>query len=186
MARKPRNHLKGITQHIIQRGRNREVCFFQDEDYQYYLDALKKSAEKAQCDIHAYVLISNHVHLLLTPKKDYAISHMMKQLAQQYTQYINYNYHRTGSVWEGRYKSDVIDTEQYLLACYKYIELNPVRANMVQLPSLYKWSSARWHGCGEANELINDHALYLALGETVGVRSKVYRQLFAVELAGVE
>lgn len=182
MARKPRVHAKGFTQHIIQRGRNREACFFADADYQYYLQVLAQAAEESGCDVHAYVLMTNHVHLLVTPSVDQGISLLMKSLGQRYTQYINYTYRRTGSVWEGRYKASVIDTERYLLTCYRYIELNPVRAGMTMLPSEYRWSSARWHGFAEMNSVINDHPLYLALGQDVEQRTGAYRQLFKVAL----
>lgn len=183
MPRRQRVHNKGFTQHIIQRGLNRNRCFFADEDYQYYLDTLKESAEKTGCDIHAYVLMTNHIHLLVTPNEDYGISHLMKWVGQRYTQYVNYVYHRTGTIWEGRYKASVIDAEEYLLTCYKYIELNPVRANMVRRPSNYRWSSASWHGFAEPNEIITDHPLYLALGDSAQVRAQAYRQLFITDIA---
>lgn len=178
MARKPRVHLKGYTQHVIQRGRNRELCFYAERDYQNYLDILHEAAKKTACDVHAYVLMSNHVHLLITPHEDYGISQMLKRVAQLYAQYINHNYSRTGTLWDGRYKSSVIDTDEYLLTCYKYIEMNPVRANMTQLPSQYQWSSARWHGLAEPNRIIVDHPLYNALGFSTEDRANAYRSLF--------
>jgi putative transposase len=153
MARKPRVHLENYTQHIIQRGANRNSCFFAEEDYRFYLDCLHDALNRYECECHAYVLMTNHVHLLLTPRAFSAIAKVMKLVGQRFTQYINYTYHRTGSIWEGRYKASVIDAEAYLLTCYRYIELNPVRAGMVQRPSEYRWSSARTNGFGANTEV---------------------------------
>jgi putative transposase len=178
MARKPRIPLAGYTQHLIQRGNNRAPCFFADSDYPFYLAQLKDAADKHLCHVHAYVLMTNHIHLLTTPQQDHAVTGMMKQLSQNYTQYVNFKYQRSGSVWDGRYKASVIDSERYLLACYRYIELNPVRAKMVNKPSDYPWSSARCHGLGDVNDLITDHECYLALASTPEERQRNYRKLF--------
>ncbi len=182
MARKPRVHDANVTQHVIQRGCNRNVCFFNEADYQFYLDGLKIASEKMTCEVHAYVLMSNHVHLLVTPRKEGALAGFMKLIGQRYTQYVNYRYERTGSMWEGRYKSSVIDTDLYLLTCYRYIELNPVRAGMTQRPSEYRWSSARWHGLGERDEIVRDHELYNKLGVTEAERQAHYRALFRYDV----
>ena len=136
MARLPRFILPGQPQHIIQRGNNRQDIFCSEDDYLYYLEKLIEAASKHQCDIHAYVLMTNHVHLLVTPHTEEGIGKMMQVLGRYYVQYFNHRYKRTGTLWEGRYKATLIDTEQYLLTCMRYIELNPVRAKeMVNHPS---------------------------------------------------
>ena len=133
MARLPRFVLVGHPQHIIIRGNNREPVFIADEDYQLFLEKLSAAAKKHECDIHAYVLMTNHIHLLVTPNKENGISKMMQMLGRYYVQYFNYTYKRSGTLWEGRYKASLIDSEAYALLCYRYIELNPVRANMVEI-----------------------------------------------------
>jgi putative transposase len=135
MPRRPRIKLAEVPQHIVQRGINREPCFFAEEDYHCYLHWLHKSAADWHCAIHAYVLMSNHVHLLVTAEKPDGIAKLMQAIGRRYVQYINRSYHRTGSLWEGRFKSSVIQAEDYLLTCMRYIELNPVRANMVNDPA---------------------------------------------------
>jgi putative transposase len=132
MARKPRFNLIGIPQHVIQRGNNREPCFYSVEDYQRYLQDLDDAANRNDCAIHAYVLMTNHVYLLVTPFQQHGISHMMQDLGRKYVRYINHVYKRSGTLWEGRYKSSLVDSEAYLLTCMRYIEMNPVRASMVK------------------------------------------------------
>ncbi len=141
MPRRPRIQLADHPQHIVQRGHNRAACFFAEEDYRFYLHWLKLGAEKYGCAIHAWVLMTNHVHLLLTPDAPNGISQLMQSLGRRYAQYVNRFYKRSGSVWEGRFKSSLIQAEEYLLTCYRYIELNPVRADMVRDPGEYAWSS---------------------------------------------
>lgn len=184
MARKPRIHLENVTQHVIQRGANRDLCFFAEQDYRFYLECLGDALKRYRCECHAYVLMTNHVHLLLTPRADSAIAQVMKLLGQRYTQYVNYTYKRTGTIWEGRYKASVIDAENYLLICYRYIELNPVRAAMVERPSEYKWSSARANGFGVETNMGSDPVgltpgtAYQSLGSDDKARQKAYRELF--------
>ena len=178
MPRKPRFNLPGIPQHIIQRGNNREPCFYSAEDYCRYLDDLKKSASKNYCLVHAYVLMTNHVHILVTPLEENAISQMMQALGRRYVKYFNDTYGRTGTLWEGRFKSSLIDSEMYLLTCMCYIELNPVRASMVEHPGEYKWSSYRHNAQLENDALINKHPIYILLGSTDDERQFVYRELF--------
>ena len=132
MARQPRFVLPGHPQHVIQRGNNRNVIFAEDADYCIYKDKLGEACERFRCRVHAYVLMTNHVHLLITPETEQGISKVMQSLGRQYVQYFNYRYQRTGTLWEGRYKASLLDTTQYLLTCYRYIELNPVRACMVE------------------------------------------------------
>jgi len=182
MPRRPRIKLAGIPQHIVQRGINREPCFFAEEDYHSYLHWLQKAAADWHCAIHAYVLMTNHVHLLVTPQTETGTAKLMQALGRRYVQYINRSYRRTGSLWEGRYKSSVIQAETYLLTCMRYIELNPVRAGMVQDPGQYRWSSYRHNGLGQADSRITPHPLYLALDRDATDRQAVYRTLFRSEL----
>ncbi len=139
MARLPRFVIPGQPQHVIQRGNNSEVIFVSDDDYGFYLESLQDACNQHQCDVHAYVLMTNHVHLLMTPHVENGISKVIQSLGRRYVQYFNYTYDRTGTLWEGRYKATLIDSEQYLLTCSRYIELNPVRAQMVNHPSEYPW-----------------------------------------------
>lgn len=182
MARLPRFVLVGHPQHVIIRGNNREPIFYADEDHEFYLEKLKKACEKHQCDIHAYVLMTNHVHLLITPHKKDGISKAIQMLGRYYVQYFNYTYQRTGTLWEGRYKATLIDSEHYALGCYRYIELNPVRAGMVDHPAEYPWSSYRCNALAEKNDLVVPHMLYKALGNSEQARCSSYCALFDVEL----
>lgn len=182
MARLPRICLTGIPQHIIQRGNNRQVCFGSDEDIAAYAHWLYEYSREFEVDIHAWVFMTNHVHLLATPNKKDGISSMMQALGRRYVRYFNHVYMRTGTLWEGRFKSCVVDAENYLLSCQRYIELNPVRANMVEVPADYAWSSYRANGLGYSSKLLTPHGIYLALGETADSRSAAYRQLFVGHL----
>ncbi|MDN5848444.1 MAG: transposase [Nitrococcus sp.] len=183
MARLPRFVLPGQPQHVIQRGNNREAVFGTVADYRFYLEKLQAAAEKHRCEIHAYVLMTNHVHLLLTPHKEDGIGKLMQTLGRYYVQYYNHCYQRTGTLWEGRYKATLIDTECYLLTCMRYIELNPVRAGMVGHPSEYPWSSYRHTALGQADELLSAHDEYRRLGKTDAERQAAYRQLFRGRIA---
>lgn len=143
MARLPRFNVVGQPQHVIVRGNNREPIFYTEPDYHFYLEKLRQACQKHDCALHAYVLMTNHVHLLITPNSENGISKAMQMLGRYYVPYFNQAYQRTGTLWEGRYKATLIDSELYALSCYRYIELNPVRAGMVQHPSEYPWSSYR-------------------------------------------
>ena len=182
MPRRPRLNLASVPLHVIQRGNNRQACFFAEEDYRFYLYWLKKGADKYGCDIHAYVLMTNHVHLLVSPHGKTSVSGLMQSLGRRYVQYVNRIYKRSGTLWEGRFKASLVNAEEYLLLCYRYIELNPVRSGMVQNPGAYPWSSYRSHALGERDELIRDHELYLALGTKAGERQRTYRQLFRSQM----
>ena len=184
MPCRPRIKLADVPQHVVQRGINREPCFFAEEDYHCYLHWLHKSAADWHCAIHAYVLMTNHVHLLVTAEKPDGIAKLMQAIGRRYVQYINHSYHRTGSLWEGRFKSSVVQAEDYLLTCMRYIELNPVRANMANDPAQYRWSSYRHNGLGQADERIASHPLYLGLGRNKSDRLAAYRTLFRSELDG--
>lgn len=178
MPRKPRFYLPGVPAHVIQRGNNRQATFFSDEDYQAFLKWLKEGADKHGCSIHAYVLMTNHFHLLVTPKARESISRMIQFVGRNYVTYVNHTYGRSGTLWEGRHKGCIIDGESYMLACSRYIELNPVRAGMVKTPGEYRWSSYRGNAHGEATEILGQHNLYLALGTTNKTRQFAYRELF--------
>ncbi len=178
MARLARVFLDGVPQHVIQRGNNRQVCFTCKEDFVAYLGWLKEYASKNKVEIHAWVLMTNHVHILCTPTSKDGVSRMMQSLGRQYVRYFNYTYQRTGTLWEGRYKSCLVQMENYLLQVYRYIELNPVRAAMVEDPSEYLWSSYQINALGKVSELCTPHALYQALGPDAQTRQAAYRDLF--------
>jgi putative transposase len=182
MPRRPRIKLTGIPQHIVQRGINREPCFFAEEDYHCYLHWLEKSAGDWHCAIHAYVLMTNHVHLLITPDKPEGPARLMQSIGRRYVQYINKSYRRSGSLWEGRYKSSLVQAEAYLLTCMRYIELNPVRADMVSDPAYYRWTSYRRNGLGQGDTRLTPHPLYLELGKDDATRQSAYRVLFRYQL----
>jgi len=178
MPRKTRFNLIGIPQHIIQRGNNREPCFYHQTDYLQYLHDLQLAAEKFDCRIHAYVLMTNHVHILATPMDEYSVSEMMQSLGSRYVRYINKKYNRTGTLWEGRFKSSLVDSDAYLLTCMRYIEMNPVRAKMVEHPGEYLWSSYGVNAQGEISNFIEKHPLYIQLAVEIEQQFKAYRNLF--------
>ena len=178
MARLPRICLPGIPQHIIQRGNNRQVCFASDEDFSAYAHWLSEYSKKYRVAIHAWVFMTNHVHLLVTPETKDGISKLMQTLGRYYVRYFNYTYKRTGTLWEGRYKSCLVDADNYLLVCQRYIELNPVRAGMVTAPGDYRWSSYQANGLGRNIEMFTPHMVYRGLGKTIKERTLAYRQLF--------
>lgn len=186
MPRRARRRLAGFPLHIIQRGNNRTPCFFAEGDYSLYLYHLEKLAGEFGCAVHAYVLMTNHVHLLLTPDRPEGPSLLMKHLGQRYVQYVNRRYRRSGTLWEGRFRSSLIQEQGYLLRCYRYIELNPVRAGMVRHPRDYRWSSYRANGERGTSRLITPHEVYLMLGRREEERHAVYRSLFGSELAPQE
>lgn len=186
MPRPLRYELAGVPQHVIQRGNNRQPTFFAEDDYAAYLDWLRDAAERLACDVHAYVLMTNHVHLLVTPHHAGAIGKLMQSVGRRYVPYVNAQYRRTGTLWEGRYKASLIDSSGYLLTCYRYLEMNPVRAQMVEHPGDYRWSSYATHAQGRADAVIRDHREYLALGATTDERQQAYRTLFRSRLGARE
>jgi len=177
MPRQPRLDIPGIAQHVIQRGNDRKPCFFRESDYLRYLQALRELSMREHCAVHAYVLMTNHVHLLITPSAKGRVSRMMQSLGSRYVRYVNDRYHRTGTLWEGRYKASLVDSDSYLLCCYRYIELNPVRARMVAEPKDYRWSSYGANAFGARDPVIRAHPNYLALGEDTAMRHAAYRTL---------
>ena len=182
MPRKPRMVVPGVPCHVIQRGNNRDVCFYSEQDYQFYLECLRSACKRYRVSVHAYVLMTNHVHILMQPDDEFGISRVMQSVGRRYVQYINRTYRRSGTLWEGRYKSSLVNAEEYLLACYRYIELNPVRANMVTHPADYRWTSYRYNGQGEKHEWLRPHPVYLALGLDDKERQACYRSLFDVNM----
>lgn len=183
MPRKPRFYLPGVPAHLVQRGNNRQAVFFSDEDYQAYLGWLQEGSSLYGCAIHAYVLMTNHVHLLVTPDSADAISRLIQYVGRKYVSYVNHIYDRSGTLWEGRHKGSVIEDGSYLLACMRYIELNPVRAGMTETPGEYRWSSYRENAFGEKSGLLTRHTLYRKLGNHDEARAQAYRELFSNALA---
>ncbi|MCK6451693.1 MAG: transposase [Alphaproteobacteria bacterium] len=177
MPRHGRFMMADVPVHVIQRGHNRAACFFHPADYRFYLEQLAELAPLTGCAVHAYCLMTNHVHLLLTPATAIGCGALMKQLSQRYVQHVNRTYRRSGTLWEGRFRSCLTQSEDYLLACYRYIELNPVRAEMVAHPRDYAWSSYRQNGRGIAGGPVTPHERYLALGADAAARAKAYRAL---------
>jgi putative transposase len=186
MARRSRLNLAGVPQHIIQRGNNRQPTFFAEEDFGAYLHWLAEAATKYGCRIYAYVLMTNHVHLLASTEQSYGLSLMMQYVGRHFVRYINRVYHRTGGLWEGRFKSSLVDTDTYFFRCCRYIECNPVRAQMVKVPAEYRWSSYRSHAFGVPDKLLSVHEQYERLGADAEERHRAYRELFSAELASAE
>jgi putative transposase len=186
MPRPPRIVLPGVPLHVTQRGVDRAPTFLAPEDYAYYRWMLRDSAAHAGCLVHAYVLMENHIHLLVTPADVGAPSRMMQSLGRRYVRYINDRYRRTGTLWEGRFRSAIVDSTAYLFACSRYIELNPVRAGMVTDPGQYVWSSFRHNALGRPDPLVTSRAEYEALGSDVDRRCLAYHALFRRQLAPTE
>ena len=182
MARLPRYFVPDAPLHVIQRGNNRTPIFVTEDDYAGFLDCLQALALQHGAAIHAYVLMTNHVDLLVTPQHPDSLPKIVQAVGRRYVQYFNSSYQRTGTLWEGRYRATLIDSDHYLLTCYRYIELNPVRAHMVSAPGEYRWSSYRHHAHGIVDRLITEHPLYRALGATDRDRQAAYRALFANHL----
>jgi len=182
MPRPARLELPGVAHHVVQRGNNRGACFFGDADRRFYLKCLEDAAKRRSCEVHAYVLMSNHVHLLVTPAEAGALGAMMQELGGRYVRVINRIHARTGTLWEARFRSSLVDSENYLLVCQRYIELNPVRAGLVDDPAAYPWSSHAYYAADRASRLITQHPVYIRLGLTAGERRIAYLSLFAEAL----
>lgn len=178
MARKPRYYVPGIACHVVQRGNNRSPCFFAERDYRNYLECLGDALDEFGCELHAYVLMTNHVHLLMTPREATSISRAMQSIGRRYVQYVNCCYGRTGTLWEGRHRASLVDSQDWLLLCHRYIELNPVRAGMVDAPGDYAWSSYRGNAHGKPDPLLTAHPEYAGLGRCPEARQSAYRELF--------
>jgi putative transposase len=183
MARLPRLSVPGYPHHVIQRGNNRQAIFATSADYQFLLDLLEQNARKLGVSIHAYALMGNHFHLLVTPLEDDALPRMMQAVGRRYVRYFNDSQGRSGTLWEGRYKSTLIQTERYLLSCMAYIDLNPVRAGLVAHAREYPWSS-HGHYIGQRQDrLITPHPLYWDLGNTPFAREAAYAELVSAGLS---
>jgi len=178
MGRPNRIRLAGLPFHVVQRGHNRSATFCDKQDYLDYLGLLRTAARRSQTSIHAFVLMTNHVHLLLTSRLPDGVSRLLQYVAGRYSAHFNKRYVRTGSLWESRFRASPVDADRYLLACYRYIELNPVRAGIVRSPDAYPWSSYRVNSTGAPSSLITPHPTYLSLGRTPLERAVQYRELF--------
>lgn len=186
MPRHARLSIPGVPLHIRQRGIDRSRCFGSEDDYQLYLGLMTELSPRFACSVHAYVLMTNHVHLLATADEPEGASLFMKNLAQRYAQHFNRKSRRCGPLWEGRFRSSPVDSERYLLTCYRYIELNPVRAGMVRSPAVYPWSSFGTNAMGVPSHFLNPHPEYLRLGATTSARKAAYLGMLTTGLATSE
>ena len=181
MPRRTRMYLPGLPYHVVQRGNNREPCFIETENYQFYLELWESLSRRYGVSVHGYCLMTNHIHFLVTPNKKSSISNTMKVVGSRYAQYINKKYRRTGTLWEGRHRSSLVQSNRYLLTCMRYIELNPVRSGMVERPEEYLWSSYGTNAWGDCSWL-TPHAEYLVLGKGPVERQRAYRDLFRFQV----
>lgn len=182
MARRLRYILPGVALHVVQRGVNRAACFRGDADYLVYLSQLRDLSLKHDCAIHAYCLMTNHVHLLLSPGSAESCTSLMRDLGRRYVPYFNRQHQRTGTLWEGRFRSCIVESARYVLACHRYIELNPVRASMVSHPGTYLWSSYAANCGARRDPSLSPHAEMEALSTNPGYRASAYRALFSDQL----
>ncbi len=182
MPRRARMYIPGLPYHVVQRGSNREACFIEPENYQFYLELWQQLSQRYGVDVHAYCLMTNHIHFLATPSRESSLSDTLKVVGSRYAYYINKKYQRTGTLWEGRHKASLVQQDRYLLVCYRYIELNPVRAGMVARPEEYKWSSYVSNAWGDES-WITLHRGYIELGGQPEERCYAYRSLFSTELS---
>ena len=186
MARSRRLFLPGVSQHVIQRGNNRCDIFRSPEDYEVFLSLLREALTKHPLELHAYVLMTNHVHFMVTPDSARALPGVMQSLECRYVRYFNDRYLRTGGLFDGRYRALMVDDERYWFMCMRYIELNPVRAGLVVTPDAYPWSSYHANALGKSDAIVAPHPLYLALGATSTDRERSWRGLCGAPLAGEE
>ena len=185
MPRRPRNVIPGLPLHIVQRGNDRRRTFRRSVDFRCYLAALRETSDEYGVDVHAFALMPNHVHLLVTPATSAGASSMMQQLGRKYVSWYNKTYDRTGTLWEGRFRSSVVASERYLFACYRYIELNPVRAGLAKNPEDYLWSSYRENALFVQQEFLKPRPEYLALGSTSRERRRRYQGIFTGTMIGI-
>jgi putative transposase len=172
--------------HVVQRGNDRREIFLDDTDRALYLDFLVDAAKREGCAIHCYALMGNHVHLLTTPGADESLPRTMQSVGVRYVRYFNRRYERTGGLWDGRYRASLVNTDSYLQACFRYIEMNPVRAGIVADPADYYWSSHRHHAIGETDRVVATHSFYLDLADAAARRQQRYRALFREDLTDDE
>jgi REP-associated tyrosine transposase len=181
-----RIYIPELSVHVIRRGNNRCAIFRDDRDRQVFLAAFRDAAQKSRTTVHAFVLMDTHYHAVVSPGQSDSLSSMMKALGEEYVRYVNGKYDRVGTLWAGRYRSPIIESEQYWLNCVRYVEQNPVRAGMVASPAEYPWSSYRFHAYGESMDWLTEHAVYQALGATGEERRAAYRALCDVQLTDEE
>jgi len=179
MARLSRIVIPNQPLHIMQRGNNRQDIFESEDDMFRIKEDIEYSLSKSNCHLHAYVIMSNHLHLLITPDDKVQLSRFMQSMANRYVRYYNAKHQRTGTIWEGRFKSCLVDSDNYLFSLYKYIEMNPVKANMVEYAADYLWSSYHCNALGESDKLITEHKLYTCLGSNSEERYTRYKELFS-------
>jgi putative transposase len=181
MPRRARLVLPNVPMHIVHRGNNKQPCFLRPSDFRRYLALLERAASEHECIVHAYVLMTNHVHLLLTGAARTSVARTMKSVAETYAMSFNKKNQRSGGLWEGRFHSSVVQDGQYLFNCYRYIEMNPVRARMIGTPAAYRWSSYRANAFG-ARSFVGQHELYRALGKCDEDRQAAYRALLGIPI----
>jgi putative transposase len=186
MARLPRLVIPNQPHHVIQRGNDRQLIFREEEDYQRFLGWLKESARFYEVAIHAYVLMPNHLHLLVTPSDADGLAQMMQKLGRFYVPWFNNKYQRYGGLFQGRFRTSLVDSDRYFLACSRYVELNPVRAQLAAAPLDYPWSSYAHHAGVRSDPIVTDHALYWALGNTPFQREAAYTELVQQGMSGDE
>jgi putative transposase len=182
MPRTPRMFLPGMSHHVIHRGNNKTAIFHASGDFLFFLTLLRRATQAHDVAVNAYVLMSNHIHLIVTPSTLAGLSKAIQDVGRIYVQMFNDRYGRTGTLWEGRYRSSLIDDDRYFLTCHRYVEMNPVRAAMVERPDGYRWSSYGFHGLGHDDPLLTPHPLYLRLGSTSSERQTAWRALCGVPL----
>jgi putative transposase len=178
MPRRPRVFLPGQPVHVVQRGNNRGQVFFRPGDAQVYLGWLQEAAAEHRVAVHAYVLMTNHIHLLVSPETVFGLPRAMRHVNWRYSRYANDTQERTGSIWEGRYRAHLVEADRYFFACMRYIEMNPVRAGMAKHPRDYRWSSYKSNGEAKADPIVTPHPLYADMGATPEARAAAYRGLF--------
>ena len=182
MPRRKRNYLPGFPYHLVQRGNNRQPCFCERADFENYLDLWREKSHWYAVQVHGYCLMTNHIHFIVSSEETDAISNTMKVVGSRYAYHFNKRHGRSGTLWEGRHRSSLIDSERYLLTCLRYVELNPVRAGMVASPDAYEWSSYALNTAARGSWL-TPHAVYLSLGRDPNERACVYRGLFDRDIA---
>ena len=182
MARLRRDLVAAIPRHVIQRGNNRTEVFTEHQDYHLYLKYVRDALDYTECALHAYVLMTNHVHLVVTPKTEAGVSALMQHLGRRYVRYFNDRHERTGTLWEGRFRAALIRSDAYLMNCMRYVELNPVRAGMVAHPREYRWSSYRANAGEKSDDLITTPAVYDDISPDLFARGRLYAKGFDVNL----
>ena len=177
MARRERLFTRGMALHVTQRGNDRTLTFRKSSDYEVFLLFLRLATVRYRLQLHAYALMSNHFHLMVTPESPEQLARAMQSLGRRYVRFFNDRYQRTGTLWEGRYRTALINNERYWLACMRYVEMNPVRGGIVASPELYRWSSYRTHALGAPNSLLASHAIYDGLGNSPETRQRAWRHI---------